>query len=161
MQVTPPNIPVNPAPSPLHDYAELVRDALAIWGGISLIFIGIGKLQGWRNRRKERREHRLRQSIYRFLLDSNDFHSSAGVWAEVVIKPILDGVKLKYMVEYQSFPGWKIQLGILYWNIRVWLRKVGMTTENDVAAILADMHRNGEIEVARPGYYRVVNQRRA
>lgn len=161
MYVLPTNASASPAPSPLHDYAELVRDALAIWGGVSLIFIGIGKFVGWRNRRKEKLEHRLGKAIYHFLLASRESHSPSGVWAEVVIKPILDGVKLKYAVEYERFPGWKIQLGILYWNVRVWLRKLGMPTEKNVAAILADMHRNGELEIDHSGYYGVVNHARS
>src|SRR5215469_11738159 len=56
-------IPMNPMPSPLHHYAELARDALAIWGGLSLFFIAIGKLINWRNRHKEKRENRLRGAV--------------------------------------------------------------------------------------------------
>jgi hypothetical protein len=141
--------------SPLHTYGELARDVLAIWGAISLVFIAINKVVGWRNRRKEKREHKLRQSVYHFLLNSKDSHSVGGIWAEVVIKPILEGVKLKYAVEYENWPGWKIQLGILYWNIRVWFRKIGMPTETDIAAILAEIHRDKEVTVNALGYYRV------
>lgn len=147
-----------PAPtnvSPLHNYGELARDVLAIWGAISLLFIAINKVLGWRNRQKEKREHKLRQSMYHFLLNSKESHSVGGIWAEVVIKPILDDVKLKYAIQYEQSPGWKIQLGILYWNFRVWFRKIGMPTETDIAAILAEMHRDKEVTVDGSGYYRV------
>jgi hypothetical protein len=142
----------------LHDVAELVRDALAIWGVVSLGLSGLGKVFRWRNHRREKREQRLERSIYRFLLDSSESHSVAGVWAEVVIRPLLGGVKLKYAVQYERFPGWKVQIGIIYWNTRIWWRKIGSPIENDVAAILADMHRRGEVQVNHSGMYRCVNR---
>lgn len=143
--------------SPLHHAAGVARDVLAIWGGISLIFFGIGRVLSWRNHRREKRERRLEQKIYRFLLDSNESHNAGVVWAEIVIKPVLEGVKLKYAFTYEKFPGWKIQLGIIYWTVVLWWRKLGAPSENDVAAILAEMHHRGEVQVTHNGMYRIVN----
>jgi len=75
------------------------------------------------------------QRIYAYLLNSKVPHAAGRVWAGVVYLPILDGWKWKYALDYERFPGWKIQLGKLYLRIRIWFRSLGMITENDVAAI--------------------------
>jgi hypothetical protein len=121
-----------------------------MWGGIDLIL-------KWRKHRSEVREKKdkeLERKVYEYLLTSGESHTAGGVWAEVVVRPLLEGVKLKYSIEYDYNPGWKIKLGRFYWTVRVWFRKLGAPSENAVYSRMAEMHRRGELVMGRDGFFR-------